>query len=249
MRQSITVSAALLLLAVALSAGAETPPESDRLVDYSVLTPGLAGKFLVFTAPDLTIIGVSRHANTEQTKALRQLVERERYEPCSRLGPQIMAALQAAGYSAAEEPIIRAAAGRPQSLARADLPENPRGMVLLDVTIEWLGLRADMTGQAYRPALALTWRLISRRGELVAPGRLLTYNGRAAYYSVGGVGLSLAPLPSRAPPPGQPNVDPGKSCEFDSFKAAEDDPRAIWNCLDAAFRGAGDQLAFELSKR
>jgi len=61
--------------------------------------------------------------------------------------------------------------------------------------------------------------------------------------------MSMAPLPSPAPALSQPDVDPGKSCEFNSFKEAEENPQALWNCFDAAFRGASDQLVMELSKR
>ena len=249
MSQACAVFVTLLLATWARPAFAENPEAIGSPIEYSVLTPGLQSKFFVVTAQDLTLIGVSHYANMGQSKALRKLVERERYEPCGRLSQQIVAALQAAGHTAIDEPIPRAAPGRSQSLSRMDIPERPRGEVLLDVTIDWIGLRADTSGQSFRPALSLTWRLIGANGQLIAPGRLLTYNGRPAYYSVGDVGISMAPLPSPAPPPTQPNADPGKGCEFKSFKAAADDPRTLWSCFDAAFRGAADLLAIELSRR
>ena len=61
--------------------------------------------------------------------------------------------------------------------------------------------------------------------------------------------MSMAPLPSPAPTLSQPDVDLGKSCEFNSFKEAQDNPQALLNCFDAAFRGASDPLVIELSKR
>ena len=60
--------------------------------------------------------------------------------------------------------------------------------------------------------------------------------------------MSLAPLPSPAQAPSQPDIDPGKSYEFNSFKEAEDFSQVLWNCF-AAFRCASDQLVLELSKR
>ena len=104
-------------------------------------------------------------------------------------------------------------------------------------------------GPYKRPSLALPGTLRSvwqqRHGTFLPhslrnTGALVTRTGSFPGSALAGAAMSMAPLPSPAPTLSQPDVDPGRSCEFNSFKEAEDNPQALWNCFDVAFRGASD---------
>jgi hypothetical protein len=245
------------ILGVAMLASAQEPPAAIAApVEFSVLTPGLEGQFCVFTGTDfLDLVGLSALVASGRNKALRKLVESEGYDPDRPIADAILAALHDAGRTGTHEPITRRPAGHLQSLTVDDLPPDPKGAVLLDVTINWIGLYAAVTGDKLRPTFSLTWRLISPDGKLIAPGRELRYvHGPERKKSKSTVvDPALHPNAARAPavPKPEPKPEPAAQefCSIRSIKAAQEEPTALWECLDEAYLAAARKLVGQLPQR
>ncbi len=241
------LGALLALCGSVLPVSADEPPATTGApVEFSVLTPGLEGKFVVFTGIDLTLVGISHLSDIRRSNALRELVERESYDPCPRIAAAITAALKDAGRTGIHEPISRRLPGRLQSLTLSDLPENPQGALLLDVTIQWIALRALATSDKFRPVIWLTWRLISPRGELVAPGRELRYAHAPPQKKSAGARSAAAPTSGATPAAPPSDAGTQELCSFRSFDLARKDPEALWTCFDEAFLAAGKLLVDQL---
>lgn len=156
-----------------------------------------------------------------------------------------MQSLVESGFSAVHESIARRPAGRVQSLAWGDLPEAPRGNVMIDVTIGWVCLCSDVALSKFWPAISLRWRLLGTRQELIEPSHNLVYHHYPAFYH------------SKKPPAGKSPPDPStippeavvsESCGFRSAKAAGEDPKSLWHCLDEAIQAAANRMVFDLKK-
>ncbi|MGB5133171.1 MAG: hypothetical protein WBO00_11175 [Steroidobacteraceae bacterium] len=217
-------------------------------VEFSVLTPGLEGRFHVFTGFDvIAFVGLPNFVDTRRTKALRALIESAGYDPARPIADAILAALHDAGRSGTHEPITRRPAGHLQSLTVDELPPDPKGAVLLDVTINWIGLYASATGDKLRPAFSLTWRLISPDGKLIAPGRELRYVHEPKRKKKSTV-VDPALHPNATPAPAEPQPEPvaQEFCSIRSFKAAQEEPVALWACFDEAYLAAARKLVEQL---
>lgn len=244
----------LLLAAVCLAgpapSWAQEAPFADQLADYAVLTPAVEGRFVVASGIDLTAFlppyfGFGDVGDRRQTKALRALVERDRYDPAARFADRLVQSLGEAGFRAVQEPIARRPAGSIQSLSWGDLPEAPRGAVMIDVTISWLCLCSDIAFSKFYPAIALRWRLLGPYEEILEPSHNLVYYHYPAHYS------------GKKPPTADPSPDPSsiapraevsEACGYHSAKTAGDDPAVLWGCFDAAIQAATNRLVFDLKK-
>ncbi len=236
-----------------LASAQEPPAVIAAPVEFSVLTPGLEGGFHVFTSVDLlTFVGLGGHVDHARTKTLRNLVESEGYDPSRPIADAILAALIEASRSGTHEPIVRPPAGHLQSLSVDDLPSDPKGAVLLDVTINWIGLNAYSNGDKLHPAFSLTWRLISPDGKLIAPGRELRYVHEAERNKKKKSTLVDPALhPNAAPAPTEPEPEPvaQEFCSIRSMKAAQEDAAALWACFDVAYLAAARKLVAQLPPR
>jgi hypothetical protein len=243
------------LCGAALLASAQEPPVALAApVEFSVLTPGLEGRFHVFTAVDfLALVGIPSYVDYGRTKALRKLVESEGYDPGRPVADAILAALDDAGRTGTYEPLARRPAGHLQSLVVDDLPPDPEGSVLLDVTINWIGLSGNTTGDKLRPAFSLTWRLIAPDGKLIAPGRELRYIHEPVHKKPAVVDPALhsraAPAAPAAPAARQSDPRKQEFCSIRSVKAAQEEPTTLWQCFDDAYRAAAKVLVEQLPKR
>jgi len=218
-------------------------------VEFSVLTPGLEGKFHVFTGFHvIALLGLPDFIDTGRTKALRALIESAGYDPARPIADAILTALKDAGRSGTHELITRRPAGHFQSLAVDDLPPDPKGAVLLDVTINWNGLYASATGDKLRPAFSLTWRLISPDGKLIAPGRELRYIHEPQRKKSAVVDPALHSRAAAAPAAPQPEPVTQEFCSIRSVKAAQEEPSALWECFDEAYLAAARKLVEQLPK-
>lgn len=233
-----------------MPASADEPSaKSDPSVEFAVLTPGLEGRFSVSTGADFTLVGITSLVDKGRSKALRILVESEGYNPDRPIADAILAALSDAGRTGTLEPIVRRPAGHFQSLAPDDLPPHPKGAVLLDITINWIGLHASATGDKLRPAFLLTWRLISADGKLIAPGRELRYIHEPVRNKPAVVDPALHPRAAAAPSAPQPDPSTQVYCSIRSINAAQKEPAALWACFDEAYLSAARKLVEQLPKR
>lgn len=145
-------------------------------VQYSLLTPALAGKYVVLTVDDLMgHIALGGHTNSIRAVSLREFVEKHGYDASSTLALALKEELDAAGYWTEVENVPRARPGQPQRLTRADLPASPRGEFLLDVVIESIGLANESNGGRWEPMFKLTWRLMRPSGEIVVPSHVFLH--------------------------------------------------------------------------
>lgn len=238
-----------MMLAAWLSLTAASAEESGPPADFSVLTPAMEGQFLVGTGVDFTTliasVSVADFARGAWNDRLRLLVAREGYEPERIIADSLIERLAEAAYRAVYEPIPRKPAGSVQSLSWDDLPEQPRGELMLDVTIRWICLCADVAFATYYPAISINWRLLDSRRSVVQPTRTLSYvhrppptiNRRRAER-----------LRKKQGPPPYPVETVSEACKFDSVKAAEENPTVLWGCFAEAYDAALRRLVIDLEK-
>lgn len=237
-----------------LASAQEPSAEIAAPVEFSVLTPGLEGRFHVFADFDvIAFAGLPNFVDAGRTKSLRKLVETEGYDPGRSIADAILTALHDAGRTGTYEPIARRQAGHLQSLSAEDLPPDSRGAVLLDVTIDWIGLSSSVTAARLRPVFSLTWRLISPDGKLIAPGRELRYVHEPERKKKSPV-VDSALHPHAARPPAEPKLEPEPEpvaqdfCSIRSINAAQAEPMALWECFDEAYLAAARKLVEQLPK-
>lgn len=243
----------LLLTSVCLAnasrSWAEGTEPAAAPADYAVLTPAVEGRFHVASGVDLTAfvspMGIGNLGDQRQTRSLRALVERDRYDPAARFADRLVQSLVESGFSAVHEPIARRPAGRVQSLAWGDLPQVPRGNVMIDVTISWVCLCSDVAFTRFWPAISLRWRLLGPGQDLIEPSHHLVYYHYPAFYQ------RRKSQPGDSPP--DPSTIPPEavvsdSCGYRSAKAAGDDPEGLWGCMDAALQAAANRMVFDLKK-
>lgn len=215
--------ATLLLVTGAKPAAAQQQPTDPAAspVEYSLLQPGIAGKYFVVTVEDFTMwIGLGGHQNSLRSNSLRDLVVKEGYDASSILAVALQAELAAAGYRTEVEPVPRARDGQPQRLSRSDLPTSPAGLFLLDVVIDSIGLAAPSNGYAWQPAFQLSWRVMRPSGEIVIPTNVFVHGP----YTKDGEKLSET------------------KCALPNFNATMKQPQALWDCFDLGLREASRAL-------
>lgn len=217
----------LCLLAFGLVTAAEAgppaaapPPAEARAIEYSLLQPGLSGKYFVVTTVDMTAL--SGFSNNKRTSDLRTLVSREGYDAPTQLAVEMQAALEAAGWATDVEPVSRGRPGEPGRLTRSDLPVRPSGRYLLDFEINYLGLAAASNLEPWEPMFAVTWRVLRPNGEIVVPSQVYRH------------GPSV-----RLPVDKQHRT---RDCGLSTFASAIEAPASIWACLDRGFEDASRAL-------
>ena len=244
------IAVQLALGGAAMPASADDPPTTHyNPIEFSVLTPGLEGHFHVLTGYDLSMIGIAGLSDMARTKTLRKLIEDAGYDPTPRIVDAILAALHDAGRTGIYEPIPRQPEGRLQSLSADDLPLAPKGALLLDITINWIALRADVSLDTLKPAFSLTWRLISPDGKLVAPGRVLRYVHESERKKPKIRDPALRPKQKTQPAAAPPEPEAPKFCSFSTLTAVQKDPAALWNCFDEAYLAAARKIVEQLPKK
>lgn len=242
-------AAVVLGLCFAARLPAEEAPAPAR-PEYSVLTPSMTGRFVVSTQFNLNAIypllgGPGDITNNSRTKALRRLVDTERYDPGRTLANRLIEALAEGGYTAVYEAIPRKPPGSIQSLSWSDLPEQPLGELFLDVNIEWICLCSSTSYARTYPAISMSWRLLHPRQEVVEPTRTVTYfhipwdPTRKKATSTSG----KPPEPSPYPP-----VVVSESCAFGSLDDAQANPVLLWGCFGEAYDAAVRRLVIDLAK-
>ena len=228
---AVAVAALVLVLPVRLVAE-EVPAESTAPaaqtapVEYSILTPALEGEYVVYAAWDILIDLVTSHVNTAKSRALRKTVEREGFKATDRLAIALQDALVEAGAPTNIEFVARPPDGKVRGLSRSDLPEDPKGRYLINVTVQGIGLGASDSLSAWRPYLALTWRLYTRDGQPI--GFAHKYEQLPGYGTSHDKNLST--------------VD----CDLPSFSKLMEEPAPLWACYDQAFRAAALALVPEI---
>jgi len=225
--------------------------ESAARPDFSVLTPAMQGRFFMSSNIDLTAfvppgVAFGQLATSGRTKQLRALVEREGYDPTRTIADRLVDALAASSYRAVYEPIARKPAGSMQSLSWGDLPERPQGELMLDLTVHWICLCADVTFTKHYPAMSVSWRLLDPAQEVVEPSRTLTYHHFPAW--VYDKKEKAAEARGATPVVAYPVETVSESCGFASVKAAEENPAVLWGCFGEAFDAASRRLVIDLER-
>jgi hypothetical protein len=220
--------------------------------DFSVLTPAMQGRFFVSSAVDVTAfippgLAIGQLATSGRTKQLRALVEREAYDPIRTIADRLIDALAVASYRAAYEPVPRGPAGSLRSLSWGDLPERPQGELILDLTVHWICLCADVTFSNHYPAISASWRLLDpARQEVVEPSRTLTYYHFPSWYH--DRKEETANTRGATPATPYPAESVSETCGFASIKAAEENPAVLWGCFNEAFDAMARRLVIDLKR-
>ena len=220
--------------------------------DLSVLTPAMQGRFFVSSAVDVTAffppgLAIGQLATSGRTKQLRRLIEREAYDPIRTIADRVIDALAVASYRTAYEPVPRGPAGSLQSLSWGDLPEKPQGELMLDLTVHWICLCADVTFSDHYPAISVSWRLLDpAQQEVVEPSRTLTYYHFPSWYREKEVKTAGKEKATPATP--YPAESVSENCGFASVKAAEESPAVLWGCFNEAFGAMARRLVIDLQR-
>jgi len=223
---------------------------SDAPIDFSVLTPAIEGRFVVASGIDLTALlppyfAFSGFGHHQRNTQLRALIARERYDPTRAIADRLIEALAESSYRAVYEPIGRKPAGSIQSLSWGDLPEQPQGELMLDVTIHWICLCSDVAFTKFYPAISIGWRLLHPAQRVVQPTRNLTYFHYPDWYNrPKGRAVDAGTIPRSE----YPVVAVSESCGFDSVKAAEQNPAVLFGCFAEAYDAAVRRLVIDLKK-
>ena len=233
-----------------IHAAAAEPPDPAP-IQFSVLTPAMEGRYVVASGVDWTTyippyLALGQICRGARNDRLRLLVKREGYKPERMIADRLIDALAAASYRAVYEPVMRRPAGSVQSLSWSDLPERPRGELMLDVTILWICLCADIAFTKHYPAISLSWRLLDPARAVVRPSTVLSYYHFPAWYRKERAQPS-AKAGSR-PATEYPVEEVSDSCGFASVKNAEENPAVLWGCLGEAYDAALRRLVIDLEK-
>lgn len=235
-----------LAAAAAVAETTEPPP----VIDFSVLTPAMEGRYFVASGVDFTTfippyVSWSDVGRGVRNDRLRLLVAREGYQPERTIADSVIDRLAEASYRAVYEPIKRKPAGSVQSLAWDDLPAQPRGKLMLDVTIHWICLCADVAFTKYYPAVSIGWRVLDPARIVVHPTRTLSYHHRPPPT----MNKRRAERARRQEgPPTYPVETVPEACGFDSVKDAEENPAVLWGCLGEAYDAALRRLVIDLKR-
>lgn len=244
----------LIVLGASLSAAAtaDEPLVPDARVDFLVLTPALQGGYFMAAAADLTAfvppyLALGKLGSGGRATQLRALVERESYDPTRAIADRLIEALAAESYRAVYEPIPRKPAGSLQSLSWGDLPEAPKGEMVLDLVVHWICLCADVAFSKHYPAISVSWRLLDPKQRVVmVPSRTLTYYHFPAWYYEN---KSRADKARGATPSSPYPVETvSDSCGFQSAKAASENPAVLWGCLGEGYAAAARRLAIDVKR-
>lgn len=236
------------LTITAAPAEASDPPDTD----FSVLTPAMEGQFIVASTgidptalipPYLPLHSFGKGQRTDQ---LRALVAREGYKAERTIADSLIERLAEASYRAVYEPIGRKPAGSMQSLAWDDLPEHPRGELMLDITIRWICMCSVVAFARHYPAISLSWRLLDPARVVVQPTRTMYYFHHPAMQGAQHVSSSTGI--TAAPAVAYPVEAVSESCGFNSVKEMEKDPAVLWGCLGEAYDAALRRLVIDLKK-
>ncbi len=235
-----------------LAANAQTTDPSP-VIDFSVLTPAMEGRYFVASGVDWTsfvppYLALSQFGSGARNERLRMLVARERYQPERSIADSLIDRLAEASYRAVYEPLQRKPPGSVQSLSWDDLPARPRGELMLDVTIRWICLCADIAFTKHFPAISLSWRLLDPAQVVVQPSRMLSYYHFPEFYKNKKKRGRAASESKQLPPPEYPVETVSEACGFDSVKEAEANPAVLWGCLGEAYDAALRRLVIDLKK-
>jgi hypothetical protein len=118
---------------------------------------------------------------------------------------------------------------------------------MLDLSVHWICLCADVTFSNHYPALSVSWRLLDPvRQEVVEPSRTLTYHHFPSwYYEKKG---KAAEGRGAAPASPYPVESVSETCGFASIRAAEENPAVLWGCLGEAFDAMARRLVIDLQR-
>lgn len=214
------------LLAEDVPAESTAPAAQTGPVEYSILTPALESEYVVYTAWDVLIDLVTSHVNTAYSRQLRAAVKKDGFDAKDRLAIAIQEALVDAGFPTNIEFVPRAPDGKVRGLSRGELPEDPKGRYLVNVTVNGIGLGASSSLSSNHPYLSLTWQLYTRDGQRV--GFLHKYEQLPGFGTSHDKNLST--------------VD----CDLPSFSKLMEEPTPLWACFDQAFRTAALALVPEI---
>ena len=208
------------------------------------------GHFIVATQLNLNTLypflgSLGDFVNQSRTRQLRKMVKSERYDPARTLADRLIDRLGDAGYSAVYEPIAREPPGTVQALAWSDLPEQPKGRLILDLNISWVCLCSATSYQKTYPSISISWRLLDPPQEVVLPSRSLVY-----YHIPWNPPKRRTPSAAAKPsePPPYPPVTVSESCGFSSLDEAEDNPARLWGCFGEAYDVALERLVIDLKR-
>jgi hypothetical protein len=221
----------LALVGVGWSLGlAATPAAGADVQTVSVVTPGTPARWSAAVGGLMKLF--DPFGDEDKAAKLKRMAKEDRFDPGKRLQQHLLEALANRGRVALPLTIPRPAELAPSPLARDRLPETALPGAMLDTSLEWFGLYRKGASDAYRPMMAVSYRVLGPKGDLQRSTRRLYYNVASSERSAGGE-----------------TIEPADECAWKAFDDLPRDRARLWGCMDAALEKVseriGDRLAGE----
>jgi hypothetical protein len=241
-RRSRRVAAALVLAIaqVDIAPGAE----------IAVLSPAYSGQLDAAVDTDITSylsLGLSDVVrNTpERIRKFNALAVDNEFDAIDLLQKALLTQLAKVNRTAEVLPVVRRARIAP--LARDEVPENSGARLLLDISIQYLGIYSSAAGAMYQPAVLLQYRWVGPSGELVEGTRKIRYNSlfltaeeRDRPRSITGQKRSTG---------NEVVLKAAEECLFRTFEAVQEQHQKVWGCMELAFGEIAASVAANVPPR
>lgn len=198
----------------------------DGLQTISVVTPATPTRWSAVAGGLLQL--VDPWGDEDKAAQLKRMAKEDRFDLAKRVQQDLLEALAGRGHVALPLIVSRPPELAPGPLARDRLPQTALPGSLLDVSVEWFGLYRSGALESYRPLLAVSYRLLSAKGDLQRSSRRIHYN-----------------VPKDMGKGGEVIAATG-DCEWKSFDALPQDRARLWGCLDAAIMAVAERIALRL---
>jgi hypothetical protein len=215
-RRTLVAAVSLLLVGAAVAATA------GGLQTISVVTPATPTRWSAAAGGLMQL--VDPWGDEDKALLLKRMAKEDRFDLAKRVQQHLLEALARRGRVALPLEVPRPAELAPGPLARDRLPAQALPGSLLDVSVEWFGVYRSGALEAYRPMVALNYRVLGPGGRLEQSTRRILYN-----------------VPSAVAKGGETIAAEG-DCAWKSFDELRKERARFWGCMDAAIERLADRI-------
>lgn len=206
----------------ALLVGASAGAVGGSLATVSVVTPATPTRWSAAAGGLMQL--VDPWGDEDKAMLLKRMAKEDRFDLARRVQQHVLEALARRGRVSLPLEVSRPPELAPGPLARERLPEQALPGSLLDVSVEWFGVYRGGAFEAYRPMLAVGFRVLGPTGALEQSTRRLLFN-----------------VPSGIAKGGEA-IAAGDDCAWKSFDEIRAERARFWGCMDAAIERVADRI-------
>jgi len=214
MTHRVLLAAGVLLLGGTCLAGGLQP--------ISVVTPATPTRWSAAAGGLMQL--VDPWGDEDKALLLKRMAKEDRFDLARRLQQHLLEALAKRGRVALPLEVSRPAELSPAPLARDRLPEKAMPGALLDASVEWFGVYRSGALEAYRPMVAVSFRVLGPTGALEQSTRRILYN-----------------VPSGVAKGGEA-IPAAEDCAWKAFDEIRQQRSQFWGCMDAAIEQVAERI-------